>query len=60
MPRATAAASESSENRVRAAMNRRIGRSEGSAAISSSVARVSSSRILVANGSLKMTPPSSV
>jgi hypothetical protein len=59
-PRATLAASVSSQNRLRAAMNRRHGRSDGSAAISPSLARVSSSRIFAAKGSLKIIPPSRV
>jgi len=41
-------------------MNSRIGRSDGSAAVSSSLARVSSSRIFEVNGSLKIIPLSSV
>jgi hypothetical protein len=44
----------SSENRLRAAMNRRIGRSDSSAAISLREAVVCSSKIRDASGSLKI------
>jgi hypothetical protein len=48
------------ENRLRAAMKRRIGRSDSSAAISFKETAVCSSKILDASGSLKIAPPSNV
>ena len=60
VPRATLAASASSEKRLRETMNSRIPRRDGSAAIPSSAARVSSSRICSAKGSRKIAAPSCV
>jgi GTP cyclohydrolase I len=51
---------QSSAKRLRAAMNRRIGRCEGSLAASSMMAGASLPRIVQASGSLKIPPPSNV